>query len=102
MTVYATLPSAGQLSDNLKMPNASDMTVYTPKPKICGVAKAAPMDAVVLLWASTRDAAPTRQAHLHPHAMQLLCHESLERLMDIQSRVDCRVWKTIRLPAPKR
>jgi hypothetical protein len=33
--------------------------------------------------------------------MQLLCHESLELLMDIESRVDCQVWKTIRMPVPQ-
>jgi len=51
MTVQAALSLACQLSKNLQMPNVSDMTVYTPKSKICGVAKAAAMDAVVLLWA---------------------------------------------------
>lgn len=64
------------------------------------VADAAGIDVVVLLCDPTVEAALKVYEHIHPFALQLLCHETPKMLSDIKSNVNCQVWKTLHLPIP--
>lgn len=63
------------------------------------VASASGIPVVVLLCDPTVEEALEAAQRIEPHALQLLCRESPELVAELKSRLSCRIWKTVHLPA---
>ena len=62
------------------------------------VAGASGVKNVILLCNPSAAFAAEVACTLHPHALQLLCHESPELVSELKSSLSCEIWKTVHLP----
>lgn len=65
------------------------------------VAKATEANLVILLCNPSKELAVEVVERLRPFALQLLCHESPAEVSELKSVLNCKIWKTVHLPATK-
>ena len=62
------------------------------------VARASGVRNVILLCNPSVSSAQEVANTLHPHALQLLCHEPPALVSELKSSLPCEIWKTVHLP----